>query len=181
MSDEKKPRGCFFYGCAFSAGIAAILVAVFGGIYYYGTRSIAPVAEKFLTLVDSGDYNGAYGMLGAGWKQTATLEQFTAFETQIKDALGACNSKTMSGVSINNTNGVTSARLVYSANFTKGAATLTFNLIKEGDDWKVQGLTYNSDLLKGGLPKPADPNAPSEPKQPPLEAPAPPAETPAEK
>lgn len=147
MADEKKGRGCFFYGCLVSLGVFGLVMAALAGVYLYGTRSLAPYPEKFLSLVDSGDFKGAYDMVGDGWKKQMTLEQFTEFEKSMKDALGACQSKTMDGVAVNSNNGVTTARLVFGANFAKGPAKLTFNMEKQGDEWKIQGLNYQSPLV----------------------------------
>ena len=136
--------------------------------FLYGAKSLAPYSEKFLTLIDSDDYTGAYRMLGDGWKKQMNLQQFTDFEKGVKGVLGKCNSKTMSGVNINSNNGVTTGVLTYSATFAKGPATLIFTMEKENGEWKINGLQYNSDLLKNGLPAPAP-------------APVPPAEAPAAK
>jgi len=162
MSDgEKKGRGCFFYGCLIALGVGGLFVAAIGGIYVYGTRSLSPYPEKFLTLIDSDDYAGAYAMTGDGWKKQMNLQQFTDFEKAVKGVLGKCTAKTMAGVSVNSNNGVTTAVVTFSATFEKSPATLTFNMEKQDGEWKIQGLHYGSDLLKNGLPTP-QPETPAE-------------------
>lgn len=155
MSDgNPKGRGCFFYGCLISAGLGGLFVAAIVGLYFYGAKQLTPYPEKFLTLIDSDDYTGAYALVGDGWKKQMNLQQFTDFEKAVKGVLGPCTAKTMTGVSVNSNTGGTTAVVTFSATFAKGPATLIFTMEKVNDQWLIQGLKYNSDLLKNGLPAP---------------------------
>jgi hypothetical protein len=145
----EKKRGCFFYGCLFSLVGTGLLIAMFVGIFMYGKSVVGPVTDNFLQHVDKNEYTEAYAMLGDGWKKQMDQTQFTTFEKSIQNTLGTCQSKTMMGVFMSTVNGASTATAVYTAQFTKGAATLTFNLNKEGREWKVQGLQYQSPLLTG--------------------------------
>jgi hypothetical protein len=145
----EKKRGCFFYGCLFSLVGTGLLIAMGVGIFMYGKSVVGPVTDNFLQHVDKNEYTEAYAMLGDGWKKQMDQTQFTTFEKSIQNTLGACQSKTMTGVFMSTVNGASTATAVYTAQFTKGTATLTFNLIKEGSEWKVQGLQYQSPLLAG--------------------------------
>lgn len=127
--------------------IGAIFIICVAGIIYYCTPSVTPYTDKFLALVNRGDYRGAYAMLGDRWKQQATLQQFADFEKSIRGTLDTCNSKTLSGINAKKNNGASTAQVVYTAQFSKGPATLTFTLEKQRGDWKVQDLKYDSDLL----------------------------------
>ena len=163
-----KKRGCLFYGCIFALIGSVCFVGVIAGVFYYGKSllgNVTPVADNFLQHIDKNEYPEAYAMLGAGWKKDS-LEKFTQFEKGMQAALGTLKSKTQTGMSFNTDTSGTTALLSYSAEFTKGPATLNFTLIKEGDVWKVNGLEYKSKLLEApadATEKPETPEAPPKP------------------
>lgn len=151
---KKSNRGCWI-----AAGITALLmVAIFGTIgmvLYRSYKTFAPTTDKFLTAIDNADYNTAYSMAGSQWKAVSTLEQFTEFESRIRSILGTHKSTSMSNMNYQSINGRTTASVVYSAQFEKGQATLSFNLTEENGTWFVQGVHYNSDLIQQAMFCPA--------------------------
>lgn len=152
MTDEpkkKKDHGCLIAGCI----IGLLLVAFAGGFgvfMYRGYQSFTPVAQNFLTAIDSGDYKAAYSMAGSKWKAMSTYDQFSDFESTIKNILGTHVSTSMTSMNYSSVNGLSTARVVYNAQFSNGPATLTFTL-EENGVWVVQGLHYNSDLIQKAM------------------------------
>lgn len=161
--DEQNPsppkqRGCFFYGCAFAFVGAGIFAAAIIGLYFYGKSIIGPTADDYLQHIDKNEFTQAYAMTSTAFKQATSEAQFTAFAQRMQQTLGPCQSKSMDGVAANTTLGKTTSVVNYSAQFAKGAATLTFNLIKEDGVWKIERVDYKSPLLQA----PATPETPAE-------------------
>jgi len=169
--NQPKQRGCVFYGCAFAFVGAGIFAAAIIGLYFYGRSIIGPTADDYLQHIDKSEFTQAYAMTSSGFQQATSETQFVAFAQRMQQTFGACQSKTMNGVSANTTPGKTTSVVTYSAVFEKGAATLTFNLVKESGNWKIERVDYQSPLLQA----PATPETPPEKEKPALpESEAPP-------
>jgi len=139
--------GCFNVGCLIAAGFVGILVLVAVFIFMKGKRDLEPVVGAYLAAVDEGDYDAAWGLVGERWRAAQSREEFTAFEKSVRGALGAFKDRTMTGVHINSNSSGSTARVVYSGEFEKGAATVTFTMSKAGDRWLIDGVHYGSPLL----------------------------------
>jgi uncharacterized membrane protein YvbJ len=146
-TSPKKRHGCFYYGCLTT--VLLVLVAV-GGLFFlfqYGNSSVTPVVEEFLKAAEGADYDHAYAMLGDGWKQKITREEFPALFKQVHDTLGSRRSLSMRGIKLQTTTAGTFARASYAASYDKGEAELNFALEKKDGQWLIAGLLYNSPEL----------------------------------
>ena len=166
--NQPKKRGCFFYGCAFALVGGGIFAAALIGLFLYGKSIIGPTADDYLQHIDKNEYTQAYAMTSTAFKAATSEAQFTAFAQRMQQTFGTCQSKTLDGIAANTTLGKSTSVMNYSAQFTKGAATLTFNLIKEDGVWKIERVDYKSPLLQ----TPAAPESPTAPETP-AENPAP--------
>ncbi len=140
--------GCLVVGCLVAAGFVGLLVLI--GVFFFmkGKRELEPVVEKYFAAVDKGEYDAAWVVVGERWKSTQSRDGFVAFEKAARDRLGTLKEKSMTGVHMNSNPSGTTARVVYSAEFEKGAATITFTMSKTGDEWLIDGVHYNSPLLR---------------------------------
>ena len=151
---QKSKRGCWIAGCVTGLLVVAVFGAI-GGVLYRSYKTFAPTTDKFLTVIDNADYKTAYSMAGSKWKAVSSYEQFAEFESRIRAILGTHKSTSMSNMNYSSVNGTTTASVVYSAQFEKGPAALTFNLEEENGAWVVQGLHYNSNLIQQAMFCPA--------------------------
>lgn len=140
--------GCFKVGCLIAAGFFGIIVLVGVLIFMKGKRELEPVAEKYLVAVENEKYDAAWAMVGESWRSAQSGEGFIAFEKAVRAKLGALKEKSMTGVHISSNSSGTTARIVYSAEFENGSATMTFTMSKPGDAWLIEGVRYDSPLLR---------------------------------
>ncbi|MGI8908536.1 MAG: DUF4019 domain-containing protein [Candidatus Sumerlaeaceae bacterium] len=141
-------RGCFYYGCMCS--ILAVLLGVGAcvGVINYGNSNLAPVCDRFLTLVDADKLKDAYAHTGPGWKESQSEEDFRAYITAVKSALGPLVRKQSSRTGVFMRNGATLGELSYEARYAKDDATLRFALEKVNDAWVIQALTIEAKALQ---------------------------------
>lgn len=145
---EEKGRGCFFYGCITAAVLGSLFIALIAGIYFYGRSEVGPYCDAYLALVKDQKYEEAYGTIAPAWQSAQTLEQYTEFESTVRDHIGELQEKSLTNVNIQSNTGGTFARIVYSAKYSKSPnVVLTFALVKSGSEWMVQGLHYGSPEL----------------------------------
>ncbi|MHC5057356.1 MAG: DUF4019 domain-containing protein [Planctomycetota bacterium] len=134
-------------GCLVAAGFVGILVLIGVFIFVKGKRELEPVAEQYLAAVEKGEYDAAWAGVGEVWKATQSRDEFVAFEEATRGRLGALKEKSMTGVHMNSNSSGTTARVVYSAEFEKGAATVTFMMSKHGEEWLIDRVRYDSPVL----------------------------------
>jgi len=141
----KRGHGCFYYGClTLIVGIIAI-GSIFGGIFWYGRKTLAPVCENYFNLIENRNYSAAYQSLGNLYKQKQTAPDFEEMQKRFRQQMGPLQQKSMSGVNISTdtTNG-TRATAKYDCTYATGKADLEFHLAKNSGTWVIEGIAFNS-------------------------------------
>ncbi|GAA3254718.1 hypothetical protein GCM10010532_103760 [Dactylosporangium siamense] len=118
--------------------------AIFGGYRLFkgvqgATEPARTAAETFVTDLEHGDVDAAYGLLCKATKAKYTLETFRdGVSKQPK-----ISSHAFGGVNVMNYNGKVSATVVLVLTFdTSFTERHTFPLVKEDDQWLVCGQPY---------------------------------------
>lgn len=120
--------------------LSIIIIAV--GLAFYFTSGVADAVRNELTMIKSGDVKAAYEETSAAFKQSTSLEQFTKIINEYPTL------KDNKGISINerrieNGFGYVSGTL----EGTDGSKMMIeFQLVKENDKWKIQGMNISSGI-----------------------------------
>lgn len=141
---------------AIGLGGAALVVGGLITAYFvfmnYAERTLGPPAEAFLAKAQAQDYDAAYALAGPRWKQKQTLEDYRQFEQKVRDRLGPLIDKNFIAAQFQSNTGGSFATLTYSAKFENGRGTITVSLFKQNGEWIVEGVNYQSPLLKSDEP-----------------------------
>lgn len=128
-------------------GLVAVLCCggvAFGGYKLFGTvkDALTPArdaAVAFLTEVEQGDIADAYAMFCDDMQQTFTPEQFAAGV----DRQGRITGHKITGISVNNRNGVVTGDVTAVLTREDGSTTQTTILLrKENGVWKICGNPF---------------------------------------
>ena len=145
---ERRKHGCFYYGCLTVMVLVLLGIAAGAGIYFYGRARFGPMCERYLGLVEQGDYRAAYDSLGPQWRKADTFEDYEKFEKAARAKLGACRSRKLTGVDLSARAGRdTYAKVTYDATFENGDGAIVFTILKEEGGWLIEGVHYGSPLL----------------------------------
>ncbi len=141
-------KGCCFWSCVTIVGLAVLAAAGVGAVVFYGYNSqasVREVADQYLAALDQGDYPRAYGMLSQEWRANATLEDFSAVESERRSALGTCGERHLAGVSVNKKSGTQStAEIAYHVTCAAGDTRVDVTLLRNGRAWSVQATSYGA-------------------------------------
>jgi hypothetical protein len=114
-----------------------------------GERDFGPPCEHYFAKVQAGDYHGAYAGFSRVLRDRVSEDDFTVLDRGVHQRLGTLQSKTMNGVQAGaNTRDGAWGRISYKAVFEKGPATVRFDLVKEGSEWKIAAVYHDSPLFK---------------------------------
>lgn len=131
-------------------GVVGLVILCAGGFAWFlmsGKAKIEPVVDAFQAKVDAGNYKTAYQSVGPEWKSIDTQAGFTNLEKVIRDHLGNLQSKSMTGININDGTNGGIATISYSASYQKGPADVTYTLSNSTGSWLVIGHNVNSPVL----------------------------------
>ncbi len=116
-------------------GIVVFVVGVIA-LAMWATSGIVKVAEEQLSLIKSGDINGAYALTSGTFKQATSLEVFTdfvnAYPVLSKNASVSFTERQVEGVQ----------GYLYGTITAEDGTTMIieYELIKENDAWRVVGI-----------------------------------------
>jgi hypothetical protein len=135
------------------AGVVLVIVLVCGGVGYFAIQAISKVAssamemvqdvqsgrvagEDFLSDVANDRLEAAYGRMTAAYQKGRSLDEFRKLIDQ-SPVLKTHTSRTQSGIT------VTPPKVVIQATLNRptGASACTLQVIKEGEQWKVDQFT----------------------------------------
>lgn len=103
------------------------------------TEPAKTAAEAFVTDLEAGNVDAAYGQLCAATRSKYTLEVFKNGVSKRPKITG----HSFGGVNVTNYNGKTSATVVLTLTSDTGFTDRhTFPLVKDGDSWHVCGDPY---------------------------------------
>jgi len=145
MSDSESRNwlSCFGWGC-----LAVVVIAVLGiggcvAFFYKGGSDAHAAANTYLEAVQTGDYEGAFEILGPGFTEQRGLADFVAFEQAARAEMGSCGDWRMNGTSFNRESGRSMALLTYQRICDDGPVTVAFNLEQVDGEWLIQDIRYN--------------------------------------
>lgn len=146
---KKKKRGCLAYGCLTIIVIGLVIAAIGTAIFLYGKKQINPFVDKYIAAINNEQYDVAYSnLISSAWRSSASVEEFTSFESNVKKIIGNCNSKSLQNVHISKNIGTLPTAVAgYDAQYDKGPVFLDITLVKENEKWLVQHIKYNSELF----------------------------------
>lgn len=147
----KKRHGCFYYGCLSVIVLAVVMGGCVVTLYQYAKTTVTPVVEEFLNALENGNYDHAYSMVSAEWKERTSREEFPKFFQLVSQNLGSRQSMSMRGMYVTAMPSGTIARAQYTAIYDKGEAEITANLIKVDEQWQIVGVFFNSPKLVSAL------------------------------
>lgn len=132
-----KTRGPWFWWYV-GGGAAALLlccvasVAIFVAVVVRGTAGPRDVATNYYKALGAHDWERATTYLATTTSQSATQQRngWTALETKY----GTFTKSSVNSTSIVNATATVKGTL----KFSKGSVAFTLNMIKEGDDWKIE-------------------------------------------
>ncbi len=139
-------------GCLGCLGLIIIVTCLFMWAYYHGKSDLRPVAEKFIRLAESGQYEAAYQEIGKDWSEIQSFEQFETYYATCTQVLG--NRKSLKFIQVAQNASTSEGRtavLTFRANYDNGAVTLVVSMKKYGDQWRVFGCRYQSPLFEESL------------------------------
>jgi outer membrane biosynthesis protein TonB len=144
-----KGKGPVFWigaGCCGCLLLLLIIGGLVGGGVYVMTQGAAEAVRKELAAIKSGDMAAAYGQLAEPYKAQLSQDDFTAM-VERHPSLKQNADATFSNRKIEGNTAILSGTLTASTGEKEAA---TFQLLKEGNDWKVSGIQVGSDSSGGG-------------------------------
>jgi hypothetical protein len=112
-----------------------------GGFFLFRGVSEAPrdATTAFISDLKAKDWSGAYEKLCRDTKSNFTVDQFA----QVAQSRGEVRDHTITGFNVQNTNGQQRATVNANLKLADGSTDPhTFELVQEGEDWKVCGTPY---------------------------------------
>ena len=150
-SPPRRKHGCFYYGCMLSVLAMLLGIGSCAVIVTYGGSEMAPVCERFITDVEENKLPEAYAALGEKAKQSQSEDDFVAYMTQVKKALGPLVRKERTATGVFSRNGTTAGQIAYDAGYQKDQATLSFGLEKIEGKWIIQSINIDSKAIRDTL------------------------------
>ena len=144
--------GWIFAGCGTILGVGIVVALLFIGLMSRGRAEFTPILEEYLVLVEQGKFERAYDSLGDQWKAANAFDEFRDFILLVSDALGDYESAEMTSVHYRNNLGSPAwVVAVFTSTFEKASAKLTVNFQKYGDEWRIEGIDYQSEAIVSKL------------------------------
>lgn len=152
-------------------GFASLVLALGGASCGFedmakASSEVSLVVDFYFQSIANGTWSQAYGVgTTPDLRASSTQQSWDQLGSSIRDRLGALTSKSSTGIHVQNMNGVVTASATYSAQFEKGAGTISAVLRKVDGKWLLQRLNVNSPLFnapaavpcaKCGKSRPAD-------------------------
>jgi hypothetical protein len=144
----KRRRGCWYWGCSISVLVFLLMVFSCVAVNQYGHARLIPVVESYLNDVAAENYESAHARFTAEWQEQQPLEEFIRFHRAVRQRLGVFKSGSMTGVHLGLVSEMTTAQIVYSAQFENGLCDIGFALEKKNGEWVLVGAKYDSPLLE---------------------------------
>lgn len=147
---EKNSKKWLLIGGIGCLGIVLIIAICCGGSAFFGWQQLSDirgVGDQFLTEVKEGDYQGAYDSASMEWQQAQSEEEFVAFMTAVESRAGRLQDWSFRGFNMDADQSGTNGELNYAATYANESGSINLLLVKEGDQWKVLGATFNAPSL----------------------------------
>ncbi|MGE0606282.1 MAG: zinc-ribbon domain-containing protein [Pirellulales bacterium] len=130
-------------------GACAVVVAGCAGFIFFAFSStgtmITPRVEALFAAIDREEDQASYDRdFTPDYRGVTTFAQHQRICQLVRLRLGKLQSQTLTSTQLHHNNGTSTADVVYSANFEKGAATIKAKLQKVGDDWLYLGFRVDS-------------------------------------
>ena len=151
MGEKRSWGSCLLWGCIGLVLVIAGGIASCVGFYRWGSAAVTPVTDAYIEDVGHGDLEAAYERLGTGVTDTLDEDDYIAFETTVRERLGARSTARVEGVSFSKKPEGTFAQVVYAATFEHGTAKIKLTLQKHAEGWIIEGVSYDSPELKALL------------------------------
>ncbi|QQS18160.1 DUF4864 domain-containing protein [Candidatus Saccharibacteria bacterium] len=109
------------------------------------TQGAVTASNKFINAMQAKDSGQAYGLFSKEAKETVTSEEFDAMVQRIAPILNT--EEKMKDKSVTSETGkATTGKVVYEIKGSDAKTyTLTVNLVKQDDNWKVQNFESNAE------------------------------------
>lgn len=149
-AQPKKKSGCTIIGLVALAALGGcVALALWGGkALLQASEEIGKYTDEVFAANVAGKWAELYDTQTTPEFQSVTnREQWNQIGAVVQEKLGALKNKTTTNINVRSMNGVTTAVVLYSAQFEKGAGTIEMNLRKDAGQWKILGLHVNSPLL----------------------------------
>ncbi|MFT7643285.1 MAG: hypothetical protein ACI9G1_005050 [Pirellulaceae bacterium] len=126
-------------------------IAACGGLFYSiyqnTNNQFSPIVDEIFVAVADGEFDEIYeNRTSPEFQQSVTNDHFAGICGQYQK-LGPLKSKTMTSFNVNYNNGQQLADVSYSAEFAKGAATITTKFRQVEDEWKLVSIYIDSDYF----------------------------------
>jgi hypothetical protein len=128
-----------------------IVVAAFAGFVFYSTKGAVDATRASIEAIKRNDLDKAYGQLSSSYQARMSREEFAAFVTAHP---GLMDNKDSTFASRNVKNDVATLEngiLISSSGVTEIA---TFELVKEGGEWKISDIRFVEAISWRGLAPP---------------------------
>ena len=126
--------------------LAALAAAVLFGGPFLKSRGAVEAARAQLKDIAGGDLNAAYARTVASYRATHSPSAFAAF-VERHPGLKRNTDSTFKGRSVVNDKATISGTLTHPA----GTEGVVYELVKEGEEWKVSGIELDGDEVEVGV------------------------------
>lgn len=116
------------------------LIAVIFLIVNSATKEPLGISNQFLDAFTSQDAQTAYDFTSNQFQEVTTIEEFETFQNEYKDM--NLNESKVIGKSISTTNSSTVATITYSKTYESEEYIFEIQLVKIGEEWKVQSFSF---------------------------------------
>ena len=153
----KKGKGPLFWiltGCCGCITLVVLVVAAFFSFVFLSTKGAVDTTRATLEDLKKNDVDKAYGRLSSSYQARMSREEFEAFASAHP---GLKDNKDSTFASRNVKNDVATLEngiLISSSGVTEIA---TFELVKEGGDWKISDIRFRDGTSSSGLAPPVAP------------------------
>jgi hypothetical protein len=120
-------------------------------MFNQGTAATEPRARQYLEDWSQERFQANYQAHADAWKAKDDLDTYLRFAKTMHRVLGRIYSLDRTGVNLNRFNGRNTATYVFQAHFASGEGLVTMQLVNEHNDWRVQGVNFNSPAISAAL------------------------------
>ncbi|MDZ4860415.1 MAG: hypothetical protein SGI88_15675 [Candidatus Hydrogenedentes bacterium] len=143
-------RGGISWLFAGIVGGLSIVVLLFGSIYlllHIGDYAVEPAVDDYFVSYNTGNFAQVYSDAHPSLAEVSSAEDFLGTSSAVRRTLGQYQIKTVRGISVESDRSGVVTQALYDAEFEHGPATVEFAFSGSGDQLKIAGVTYRSDLL----------------------------------
>ena len=150
----KKGKGPLFWiltGCCGCITLVVLVAAAFFSFFYFSTKGAVDATRATLEDLKKNDVDKAYGRLSSSYQARMSREEFEAFASAHPGLKDNKDSTFMSKSVKNDVATLENGLLISSSGVTEIA---TFELVKEGGDWKISDIRFRDGSSSSGLAPP---------------------------